>query len=115
MNVAFNGLSKSWELFVKGFCTGENLPYWKSIWDDCIQEEMWEEFKGGKKEDEEKENLSLVSNTRKGKGKGSNKHDDGEDSTSRKEKKDLSKIKCFMCHRYGNYASQCLNKKKLNN
>jgi hypothetical protein len=27
-------------------------------------------------------------------------------------KKDLSKIKCFTCHKSGHYASQCLEKKK---
>jgi hypothetical protein len=54
--------------------------------------------------------MALVSKTRKGKGKGSKGN--SEESTSHPDKKDLSKIKCFMCHKYGNYASQCLNKKK---
>jgi hypothetical protein len=33
-------------------------------------------------------------------------------STQPRKNEDLSKIKCFMCHKYGNYASHCLNKKK---
>jgi hypothetical protein len=27
-------------------------------------------------------------------------------------KKDMSKVRCFACHKTGHYASQCLNKKK---
>jgi hypothetical protein len=112
MNVALNGLPKSWEPFVKGFCARENIPDWQRLWDDCIQEETREESKSGKKEDEEEENLALVSKTRKGKGKGSNKQGNSEESTSQPGKKDLSKIKCFTCHKFGHYASQCLEKKR---
>jgi hypothetical protein len=36
----------------------------------------------------------------KGKGK-------SEESTSQLGKKDLSKIKCFSCHKHDHYASQC--------
>jgi hypothetical protein len=73
MNVALNGLPKSLEPFVKGFCARESIPYWQRLSDDCIQEETREESKRSKKEDEEEENLTLVIKTRKGKGKGSNK------------------------------------------
>jgi hypothetical protein len=45
MNVALNGLPKSWEPFVKGVCARENLPDWQRLWDDCIQEETREESK----------------------------------------------------------------------
>jgi hypothetical protein len=54
------------------------------------------------------ENLALVSQTRKGKGKGSNKKGNSEGETSQSgKKKDLSKVKCFACHKSGHYASQC--------
>jgi hypothetical protein len=29
-----------------------------------------------------------------------------------KGKKDMSKVKCFPCHKFGHYAGQCPNKKK---
>jgi hypothetical protein len=40
--------------------------------------------------------------------KGGNKKKGGE-------KKDMSKVKCFACHKFGNYAGQCANKKKKQN
>jgi len=43
MNVALNGLPKSWEPFVKGVCSLETIPNWQRLWDDCIQEETREE------------------------------------------------------------------------
>jgi hypothetical protein len=73
MNLELNGLPKSWEPFFKGVFVWENIPYWRRLWDDFIQEETREESKTKKKEDEEEENLTLVINTRKGKGKGSSK------------------------------------------
>jgi hypothetical protein len=112
MNVALNGLPKSWEPFVKGVCTRENLPDWQRLWDDCIQEETREESKRNKQGSSD-ENLALVSKTRKGKGKSSSKKGNNDGGSSQPgKKKDLSKIKCFSCHKNGHYASQCPEKKK---
>jgi hypothetical protein len=52
------------------------------------------------------DNLALTSQTKKGKGKGPNKgKGKSEESTSQPGKKDLSKIKCFICHKHDCYAS----------
>jgi hypothetical protein len=60
--------------------------------------------------------LALVSKTRKGKGKSSSKKGNNDGGSSQPgKKKDLSKIKCFSCHKNGHYASQCLEKKKKGN
>ena len=60
-----------------------------------------------------KENLALFGQSNKGRGKKPNKgKGKSEESTSQLGKKDLSKIKCFSCHKHGHYASQCLDKKK---
>jgi hypothetical protein len=112
VNVALNGFTKPWEPFVKGICTREKLPDWQRLWDDCIQEETREESKASKQGGSD-ENLTLVSQTRKGKGKGSNKKGNSEGATSQSgKKKDLSKVKCFACHKSGNYASQCPRRRK---
>jgi hypothetical protein len=47
---------------------------------------------------------------RREKGKGFEGNNGGE--TSQSGKKELSKIKCFVCHKSGHDASQCLEKKK---
>ena len=52
------------------------------------------------------ENLVPFGQWNNGKGKGPNKgKGKSKESTSQLEKKDLSKIKCFSCHKYGHYAS----------
>jgi hypothetical protein len=110
-----NGLPKSWEPFFKGFCAWENILYWQRLWDDYIQEEIQEGSKGNKHGGSE-ENLALVSNTRRGKRKGSRKKGNNDGGSSQLgKKKDLSKIKFFSCHKNGNYASQCPKKKKKGN
>jgi hypothetical protein len=111
VNMALNGFPTSWEPFVKGICARENLPNFERLWDDYIQEETQMESKANKKGGDE--NLALFGQTNKGRGKGPNKgKGKSEESTSQPGKKDLSKIKCFICHKHGHYASQCPDKKK---
>jgi hypothetical protein len=109
VNTTLNGFSKPWEPFVKGICAREKLPTFERLWDDCIQEETQEESKANRQEGDE--NLALVSQTRKGKGKGSGKSKGEESASQPGKRKDLSKIKCFICHKHGHFASQCPEKK----
>jgi hypothetical protein len=53
--------------------------------------------------DNSDENRALVSHTRKGIRGG---------SPEPRRKKDLSKVKCFACHEYGHYASQCPQRRR---
>jgi hypothetical protein len=112
VNVALNGLPKSWKPFVKGVCAREHLPDWQRLWDDCIQEETQEKSKSNKQGSSD-ENLALVNKTKMGKGKISSKKGNSEEGSSQpRKKKDYSKITCFSCHKNGHYASQCPEKKK---
>jgi hypothetical protein len=104
VNMVLNGFLASWEPFVKGICAQENLSDFERLWDDCIQEETRVESKARKEDGEE--NLALFGRSNKGRGKGPSKgKGKSEESTSQREKKDLSKIKCFNCHEHGHYAS----------
>lgn len=70
------------------------LSKWERLWDDCIQEEAREESRLSRQGDGEK-NLALVSWAKKGKGK----HFKGNSEGSQSEKKDLSKLMCFICYK----------------
>ena len=48
----------------------------------------------------------------KGKKKKSKKGSKGGTKQQDGEKKDMSKVKCFACQKFGHYAGQCPNKKK---
>jgi hypothetical protein len=62
------------------------------------------ESKASKKDGDE--NLALFGQTNKGRGKGPSKgKGKSEESASQQRKKDLSKIKCFICHKHNHYAS----------
>jgi hypothetical protein len=67
------------------------------------------ESKVGKEDGEE--NLALFGPSNKGRGKGPNKGKGKSEESTSQPRKDLSKIKCLSCHKYGHYASQCSDKK----
>lgn len=50
-------------------------------------------------------------NSRKDKGR-TKKNISGEATSQDEKKKDIMKVKRFPCHKFGHYASQCLNNKK---
>jgi hypothetical protein len=58
------------------------------------------------------ENLDFFSQKNKGK---FNNIVSGEYTSQAGKKKDMRKVKCFACHKFGHYAGKCLNKKKGEN
>ena len=69
VRIALNGLPKTWENFVDGIVARENLPDWKRLWDDCIQNEIRKNHLGAAKQVEEDDNVSLLARGKKGKAK----------------------------------------------
>jgi hypothetical protein len=91
VRIALKGFTKKWEVFVKCVMVREKLPDWSRFWDDFMQEEIREGSQEKALDSADNKNVALMA-------KGN--------------KKDMSKVKCFACHKTGHYASQCLNKKK---
>ena len=82
--------------------------------DDCIQEETRRESRsskhgGGVADD----NLALVNKTKKGKGKVVKKGDSQRDGQQFGQKRDMSKIECYIYHKNGHFTSQCIHRKKV--
>ena len=93
---ALNGFTAKWHTFVQGVVAREKLPDWTMLWDEFVQEESREgTFLNSTQSSED--NVALLT---KGKGKG-----------GKKREKDLSKVRCFNCKKFGHYATQCPKKK----
>jgi hypothetical protein len=106
VNVSLNVFSKSWEPFIMDICAREKLPMWETLWNDCIQEEARKEFRSGKQGRGSKdENLDLVSKIKKGKAKVSKKVDSQGEGQQLGHKRYMIKIKCYICHKNGHFAS----------
>jgi hypothetical protein len=63
------------------------------LWDDFTQEEIREGSQEKAMDGADDKNVALV-------------------GKSNEKKKDMSKVRCFACHKTVHYASQCPNKKK---
>jgi hypothetical protein len=109
VRTTLNGVSKQWVVFVEGIVAREKLPNWERLWDDFVQEETWRGYvHGSSSTGHEEENVALAANNKKKFKKGPK----GGNKPKGEGKKDMRKVKCFACHKFGHYAGQCPNKKK---
>jgi hypothetical protein len=105
VNIVLNGLPKTWDAFSASMNTRKEYPTFEELWTCCAQEE------------------SRIS----AKEKPQNKYDDQAFTTrfkdfrnkkkfgSRKkpnQEKDMSRIQCFNCLKYGHYKNHCPKLKK---
>jgi hypothetical protein len=110
VSLALLGLPKNWHSY-QDFVNGrENFPDWERLWSELVQEEFRKNTRdGSSSKHDDKEDFSLDSKARKGKGKKFYSK-----SKSKGKKLDLSKVKCFHCHKHGHLTTNCLQKKKNN-
>ena len=99
--MAIDGLPDSWEIFAQGISARDQLPDFNRLKNDCLQEEFRKLKKGGKPKVEDEELHVLNTNSYKGKKKHFKKKKGNQKNG--KLKKDLSKIKCSKCKKFGYY------------
>jgi hypothetical protein len=95
--------------FLEGIVAREKLPNWEHLWDEFVQEETRRGYvHGSSYTGHEEENVALATTSKKKFKKGPK----GGNKPKAEGKKDMSKVKCFACHKFGHYAGQFPNKKK---
>ena len=109
--MTLNGVSDDWQVFVQSIMGRAALPIWDEMWATLKQEDLRRDLlkvkldkssnnSGSKPKLEEEDNTALASKGQQG---------------QQRRKKDVSKVKCFICGEMGHYASQCPLKKKDKN
>lgn len=106
------GLPPIWETFVSGVCACENQPNFERFWVDCLQEEgriM------NKSDPPSEENIALVANTKKGRGRrfpSQNNNDRNPKINQERRQVDVSNVKCYDYHKLGHFARDCPDKRR---
>jgi hypothetical protein len=105
VNIVLNGLPKTWDAFAASTNTRKEYPTFEELWNCCAQEEssISTKEKSQKKYDDQAftKNFKNFINKKKF---GSRKKPNQE--------KDMSKIQCFICRKYGHYRNHCPELKK---
>jgi hypothetical protein len=105
VNIVLNGLPKTWDGFSASMNTRKEYPTFEELWTCCAQEEsrINAKEKSQKKYDDQTFTTKFK-NFRNKKKFGSRKKPNQE--------KDMSKIQCFNCKKYGHYRNHCLELKQ---
>jgi len=117
VRIALKGFVKPWEYFVQGIVARETMPSWERLWDDFVQEEMRKDSSSTSQHHvgDDEENVALFTKGKKKAKKSGLKGGPKGGAKQLKEgeqKKDMSKVKCYACHKMGHYVGQCPHRKK---
>jgi hypothetical protein len=105
VNIVLNGLPKTWDAFTASMNTRTGYPTFEELWTCCAQEESRISTKEkSQKKDDDQAYTTKFKKFRNKKKFGSRKKPNQE--------KDMSKIQCFNCQKYGHYRNQCPELKK---
>jgi len=107
VQIVFDGLSLAWEQFLVAVNGRGVEPSFEKLWHDCLHEESRIKTRAGLVL---QENLALVANMKKGKGKKFLQKNKGKGI--QKSKSDMSKIICYTCNKPGHYSKDCFSGKR---
>jgi hypothetical protein len=105
VNIVLNGLPKTWDAFAASMNTRKEYPTFEELWTCCAQEES--RINAKEKSQNKYEDQAFTTkfkNFRNKKKFGLRKKPNQE--------KDMSKIQCFNCRKYGHYRNHCPELKK---
>jgi hypothetical protein len=105
VNIVLNGLPKTWDAFATSMNIRKEYPRFEELWTYCAQEEsrISAKEKSQNKYDDQAFTTKFK-NFRNKKKFGSRKKPNQE--------KNMSKIQCFNCRKYGHYRNHCFELKK---
>jgi hypothetical protein len=103
-----NGLSKSWDSFIRRICSRSKLTKFSRLWEDCVEEEARLGAREEKLSDDEDQ--ALTAHFRKGK---ENHRPLKKFQEFEEGKRDYSKLKCLCCEKLEHLARDCPLIKKV--
>jgi hypothetical protein len=104
VNIVLNGLPKTWDAFAASMNTRKEYPTFEELWTCCAQEES--RINAKEKPQKKYDDQAFTTRFKNFRNKmfGSRKKPNQE--------KDMSKIQCFNCRKYGHYRNHCPELKK---
>jgi hypothetical protein len=114
--ITLNALPRHWEPFIQSISGRTNSPQFDRLWAECTQEET-KLIARGVQDSHHDDNQALASHTKRGR---RNRRSFGKAFKDKKtstasgheHRKDISKIQCFGCDKYGHIARDCPTTKK---
>lgn len=110
VTTTLNGFLDSQDLFASSICGRKDIPCLEELWSSCIQEESRLVSKGKILRIQEGDSQAVVVHSKNGRGRrnfGRFQRNVGRRPPHFQGKKDMSKIQCFRCHKYGHCQGKC--------
>ena len=114
VTITLNGLPTSWEPFIQGVCARDKLPSFDKLWADCVQEESRLISRNNLQRPVDNVEQALASHTQKGKKferRNTRRFPSSTPEQRARKGKDVSKVQCFRCDKFGHYARDCPERK----
>jgi len=108
VTTTINGFPYSWDSFASSTCGRKEIPIFEELWTSCTQEDFRLISKGRNQRFEEGNSQAFARRSKKVVGRkkfGFQRRNEGKRPIPRG-KKDMSKIQCYRCHKYGHFKRQ---------